>query len=343
MIRRRRYSRRRRSRIRASRIRGGGGGGGGGVRRRGAVRSGDDEPPPSRRALPPPLLLPLPPALFPQTRRRLRRSIAAAATLRVVAPSSIYTPPPLLPHRVVREHVRVLGEVEVGDGVEPPEPDRLRVVRHRRLLLRVVQPQVPVLLPDELTDARLPPTLLVPGHAAEPRTTTRPAARGALTAAGAAFTAFVTVFAHPAAAPLTLSPEAQDQLVLVDVVERRELLPVVVHVEVGRRVVAAALHGGDVVRQRRLRLRVEPAEVHLLPVLPDVRLPATRAAVVRHAAVTRRAPRTAGAFTFAGALLLGALAVGQRTRAALPSRRLRPRLRPRRRRDEAPRVRREGR
>ena len=241
------------------------------VRRRGAVRPGADEPPPAPRT-PPPLLLPSPPRCF----KLAAASAEASPPPRPSAPSSpssIYTPPPLLPHRVVCEHVRVLGEVEVGDGVEPREPDRLRVVRHRRLLLRVVQPQVPVLLPDELTDARLPPTLLVPGHAAEPRTTTRPAARGALTAAGAAFTAFVTVFAHPAAAPLTLSPEAQDQLVLVDVVERRELLPVVIHVEVGRRVVAAALDGGDVVRQRRLRLRVEPAEVHLLPVLPDVRLP----------------------------------------------------------------------
>ena len=56
---------------------------------------------------------------------------------------------------------------------------------------------------------------------------------------------------------------------------------------------AAGLDGCDVVGKRRLRLVREAAQVHLLAMLPQVRLPTPRAAVVRHSSVLGGAARTA--------------------------------------------------
>ena len=53
--------------------------------------------------------------------------------------------------------------------------------------------------------------------------------------------------------------------------------------EVGHRLLPAAAHGRDVVRQRRLLLGGEAAQVDLLALLPDVGLEAPGAAVVGHA------------------------------------------------------------
>ena len=198
---------------------------------------------------------------------RFRRCILFGIRIFAILRHSLPFPASIRARGVRGELVRVLGEVEVGHGVESFLPHRLGVVRHSRVFFGVEQTEVAVLLPDELSDASFPPAFLVPRHAA--------------------------VLGRAFGEPFALSAQGQNELFLVHVRDPAQFLRVILHAEVSHRVVAAALHGGDVVRQSRLVFGVETAEVHLFAVFPDVRLPPARAAVVRHTTELRRAPRAA--------------------------------------------------
>lgn len=90
-------------------------------------------------------------------------------------------------------------------------------VSHSCLFLSVVEPQISVFFPHELSDARLPAALLVARHP--------------------------PVLARSLHETFALPPQGEHELLFPDLVERGELLAVVVHVEVGHGLVAAALDG----------------------------------------------------------------------------------------------------